>query len=343
MLGALRAPSWRWAGADGLLSRSGVDAVRPSTTARIASVTKTFTAAAVLRLAEDGRLALDDSMSSWASPTLIDVARRYDFRPERITVEHLLRHTSGLPDWGSDPNYDEAAFAAPERQWSRLDQVRWALERLPAAGVPGEKYCYSDTGYVILGDILERCTRLSLAGALRSLLKLDDLGLASLHLEVIEPRPTGIGPAAHQYVGEVDVSAIHASFDLWGGGGLVASMPDLAEFYHALFNGGVFRFPETLRAMLKVSPESGADRYALGIRALPLEANAPPTSVWWGHVGFWGTVAAHDPGTGLSVATTMTRRPVENIDERFALARALIHAARRQPAPRLADHGSASS
>src|SRR5205807_7846965 len=115
------------------------------------------------------------------------------------------------------------------------------------------QYSYADTGYVILGEIVERTTGKPLPAAVSDLLKLKSLGIRSTYFESLEPPPPGALPRAHQYLGAADIHDIDPSFDLYGGGGQVSTTADLSRFFKALFQGRVFDHPETLAAGL-VSP-----------------------------------------------------------------------------------------
>src|SRR5206468_13081783 len=114
----------------------------------------------------------------------------------------------------------------------------------------GTDFHYSDTGYVLLGEILERQTGHSLAGAYRSLLGLDRLGLLHTYLETLEPTPAQATPRAHQYLGTTDTAGFDPSFDLYGGGGLVSTVNDLTRFYRARFGCPVCKNPRKRRTML---------------------------------------------------------------------------------------------
>jgi D-alanyl-D-alanine carboxypeptidase len=114
----------------------------------IYSITKTLTAICVLRLAETGSLRLVDAARQWLPDLRI---------PTTITLTHLLRHTSGLRDYGPMPGYHEAVRAHPDRPWTRQQ----FLDAVLAHGMlfaPGERFAYSNVGYMLLIDIVERVT-----------------------------------------------------------------------------------------------------------------------------------------------------------------------------------------
>ena len=250
---------------------------------RIASVTKTFTAAAVLRLVESGRVGLDDPIARHLSPATLDVLRKGGYDADTIRVRHLLTHTSGLYDYASDPAFVQFVLTHGRHHWTRREQVRFAMTHGKPYGAPGAEFHYSDTGYVLLGEILERTTGGGLARAYRSLLSFRRLGLADTYLESLEPRPRGAHARTHQYYETIDSTAFDPSFDLYGGGGLVSTVDDLARFYRALFHGRVFKLASTLRVMLGRPNPRSPDDLGMGIFS-----NQFGGRTCWGHSGFWG-------------------------------------------------------
>jgi D-alanyl-D-alanine carboxypeptidase len=295
--------------------------LRADTTLRIASNTKTYTAAAVLRLVEQGRLELDDPVEPLLGSDLVTTLQAGGFEPARITVRNLLQHTSGLYDHSADPAYAEAVLADPTHQWTRLEQVEFAMEHSEPLGAPGTLFTYSDTGYVLLGAIMERVNGTSLAEAYRQLLRFDTIGLNATWLESQEPVPAGAGERAHQFLGEVDSFDFDPSFDLYGGGGLVADIEDLAHFYQALMTGQVFDDPATLRTMLQV-PATNDSGYAMGIEKIEMAGED-----CWSHSGFWGTTVISCPGPGVTVATSAGQSEVFNNVDMEPIFKAAFEAA----------------
>ena len=223
-----RSHSTSSAGHDALGSSTVLD---PDAGFRIASVTKTFTAAAVLRLVESGRVGIDDPIANYLSPATLDILRQGGYDADAILVRHLLTHTSGLYDYASDPAFVQFVLTHGRHHWNRREQVRFAMTHGKPYALPGAEFHYSDTGYVLLGEILERTTGGGLAHAYRSLLSFKRLGLADTYLESLEPRPREAHARSHQYYETIDSTAFDPSFDLYGGGGLVSTVDDLARFY----------------------------------------------------------------------------------------------------------------
>lgn len=282
------------------------DAGRPltvDTPLRIASNTKTFVAATLLRLWEQGRIDLDAPIGPLLTPKLDALLKADGYDTARISVRQLLSHSAGLYDHGGDPRFIKAVLAQPDHVWTREEQVRLSLEYADPQSPPGTAFRYSDTGYILLGDIIERLTGEKLATVVRREMRFDALGLKSAWWEVVEPAPAGGVARARQMLGATDATHVHASMDLYGGGGLVMSARDLATFFAALFEGKIFARPATLQEMLWQGPHQGADQYRLGI----FVKRVGDREVYW-HSGFWGTVAYYSPDTGIAVAGVTTNQ-----------------------------------
>lgn len=214
--------------------------------------------------------------------------------------------------------------AHPRKRWTPLEKVEWIAAEGPAAFVPGDHYEYNDTGYVLLAVTVEQVAQTPLADAFRSLLGFDRLGLGSIHLESLEDVPPPAGQRMPQYLHDLDVGELDPSFDLWGGGGLVSDIADLAGFWRALFDGKVFASPQTLCRMCSTiasgQPE-GWDRVGLGLFSEVIGRRV------WKHSGFWGTTALHEPVSRLTVALAKNRTatqlaPFARFQERLVLTAA---------------------
>ncbi len=227
-----------WMGAAGVVDRESGTPIRPDQPARLASTTKTYVAAAVLRLAEQGKLALDDAISSHLSKSLNGILQADGYRTGEITVRHLLTHTGGIADHLVDA-FLNALVTDPMRDWSAEGIIAFMTGATDPLGPPGTRFLYSDGGYILLGDILRQATGTSIGAAVRQLLRFEELRLQATWWEVMEPEPANVAPRVSQYFFDADTRDWNPSFDLYGGGGLVATMPDVAKFYASLFAGRV--------------------------------------------------------------------------------------------------------
>ncbi|HEY0505492.1 MAG TPA: serine hydrolase domain-containing protein [Lysobacter sp.] len=268
---------------------------------RIASITKTYVAATVLRLWEDGKIDLDSPIGKYLPSDWLELLARDGYEPDRMTVRQLLGHTSGLADHAQAPQFIATIKADPQTTWTREADVRHLVDWTQPVGKPGEKFAYSDTGYVLLGAIVERVTGETLPKAVRAELALDKLGVPDTYWEQYEPANGRV--RAHQWFEGLDTYTWSPTMDLYGGGGLVATPRDLTTFLSALLEGKVFHKAETL-ALMESSKGLPADSpYRLGVFAYDFDGVAAI-----GHSGFWGTLVATEPVSGRTIAGAVTDR-----------------------------------
>jgi len=125
----------------GLVDRSGTDVINDDTVFRLASISKQFTATAILLLQQRGQLNVDDFVNMHIA----------DYpNGEIITIKHLLQHTSGIPNYTSLPGFGSLTteFTSPE-------QLVAFFKDLPLEFIPGSRFSYSNSGYALLGLIIE--------------------------------------------------------------------------------------------------------------------------------------------------------------------------------------------
>ena len=270
-----------WAGSSGV-ERDGRTRLSPESSMVVGSVTKTFVAATVLQLVDDGRLALDDPVRDYL-PELRKVSRK-------ITIRELLDHTSGLADVFNDETR-RGLEEHPNRAWSR-SQV---LATLHAPWYqPGEGWAYANTNYMLLGMIVERVTGSTLEDELaaRFLGPLDLTGTRML-------RPDDSSsplPAAWTTI-------------FWASGNMVSSAGDLARWGDALYDddvaGAQILGAETERAMLDIHRED----YGLGVKRMKV---SPRTG--YGHTGLlntYTTLLLHFPDDDVTIALLVNRTNVD--------------------------------
>lgn len=283
------------------MTHGGDAALTPDHAFRIASVTKTFVAATALRLVEQQRLALFSPASRWLSQHMQRALAGNGHPVDAITPFQLLTHTAGLCDHGSHPDYAAQILADPGHVWTRAEQIERAMTFGPPLGPPGAQFSYSDTGYVVMGELVENVTGLPLASAVRTLLDFDRLGLGATFWEKVEPAPEALARAG-QYFGEVPVATIDPTADLFGGGGLVSTTGDLVRFVRALLRGRLFAFPETLAIGLLVPALSIGE--APYIHSTLLRSKVIGGRPCWSHGGFWGVQVVDFADADVTLALT---------------------------------------
>ena len=242
-------------GAFGRSDFAGGAANVPGTRFRIASLTKQFTAALILRLEEEGLLRVEDPVGRYVE----------EYPPEfagRITLHHLLTHTSGLPSYTNMPGFMEWEAATPLSPGEIL-ALTWET---PLSFEPGTDFEYSNSGYVLLGWIAERVTGLSYDEALRTYvlepLELRDTG----YDHALWPPEGHAGGHTRNLAGYRPARLIDPSVP-YSAGMLYSTIGDLARWASSLFvEGGLFRNPETLVRMTTPGLESGSYGYGVGVR-----------------------------------------------------------------------------
>ncbi|MBA2807673.1 beta-lactamase family protein [Streptomyces sp. KM273126] len=283
----------RWTGAAGLADVDTGRPVTPDMRHRVGSISKTFTAVALLQQVERGKVRLDAPIGEYV-PDLVPGQLGQD-----VTVRMLLNHTSGIGDYilGAFPSLAQNSTASLDENRFRSiapgELVRLGLEA-PSTGRPGERWSYSNTNYVIAGLILEKVTGQD-AGTYITRNVIDRAGLR----DTTYPRTPYIkGPHARMYesfYGLIDPPRDYSVYDQsWAStaGAIVSTTDDLNRFYRTLLGGGLIG-RAALGEMLTTVPAGGID-YGLGIYALDL----PGCGRFWGHDGAVfgaGTIALSSP------------------------------------------------
>jgi len=286
-----------WSGASGYADKENKIKLLPYQTFRIASVTKTFVASTILRLWEEKKLKLEDPIIKYIRKEHSEILIKGGYAPEKITILHLLTHSSGMADHTQTEKY-KIENLKKNHIWTRTEQLLELIGHTKPIGEIGKQFSYSDTGYILLGEIIENITQKSLGDAIEKLLNFNKLNLNSIHIE--DEKGEFDTDRIHQYYmnGE-DTYFINPTFDLYGGGGLLSTTHDLALFYQYLFENKVFRKKSTLKRMLTpidYSIKQPLD-YRMGIWETEIEGLKAFT-----HSGFWGTQVIYIP----SIKTTMT-------------------------------------
>ncbi len=292
-----------WSGAAGLDDVAAQTPLQAKQVFRIASVTKTFVAAAVLRLWEEGRLNLDDPINKYISAEHNKILIEGGYDTDAISIRNLLYHNAGLADHTNSPRYIPEEEMDPDYVWTRTEQLIELVTRFKPLSKPGEKFSYSDTGYILLGEIIENLTGQTLNDAIRDLLDFKRIGLQHTYFEAFEQHMDE--NRIHQYYQGFDTYAYHPSLDMFGGGGLLSNCADLARFYNALFNHEVYHNESTLDTMLIAVPysETPVMDYIMGIYRVGINDKEAFT-----HTGFWGTQVIYFPEMNLSIATNYSQR-----------------------------------
>lgn len=293
-----------WSGASGYADKENKIRLLPNQTFRIASVTKTFVASTILRLWEDKKLKLEDPIIKYISKEHSEILKKGGYSPEKITIFHLLTHSSGMAEHTQTEKY-KIEYIKTNHIWTstRTEQLLELINQTKPVGEIGAQFSYSDTGYLLLGEIIENITQKSLGEAIETLLNFKKLGLKSIHIE--DEKGEFDTVRIHQYMEGEDTYFINPTLDLYGGGGLLSSTRDLALFYKYLLENKIFLKKSTLKKMLtpiNYSTKQALD-YRIGIWETEIEGLKAYT-----HTGFWGTQVIYIPDLKTSIAVNYSQR-----------------------------------
>jgi CubicO group peptidase (beta-lactamase class C family) len=248
----------------------------------IASITKLFTAAAIMKLAQAGEVDLADDLASLL-PEFPNAEQA-----QRITVRHLLTHTSGLSDYEAAHTEYWLAGGKPVTAAFVLDY----LAGRPLEFEPGSQWSYSNSGYYLLGMIVERVSGQPYGQFVR-----DEIA-APLRLAATAPCDRVFGSAAATRGYDVTESGLVASRligapNIVADGGLCSTVGDLARLPAALARGNVVNAASLAKMRERTTLASGvAIDYGLGVRRGMLEGHE-----LWGHTGgmnsYWSVLARY--------------------------------------------------
>ncbi|AXY06530.1 D-alanyl-D-alanine carboxypeptidase [Bacillus thuringiensis LM1212] len=264
-----------WAYAAGVADQSTQKPMNADFRFRIGSVTKTFIATVVLQLAGENRLNLDDSIEKW----LPGVIQGNGYDGKQITIRQLLNHTSGIAEYSKSKDVD---VMNTKKSYTAKEIVEIGLS-LPPEFSPGNGWSYSNTGYVILGILIEKVTGNSYAEEIEGRI-IEPFELSNTFL----PGNSTVIPGANHARGYLqrgselkDVTYYNPSIGS-SAGDMISTADDLNKFFSALLGGKLLK-ENQLKQMLTSVPtgKKSLDNYGLGIYEIKLQNG----SSVWGHAG----------------------------------------------------------
>jgi D-alanyl-D-alanine carboxypeptidase len=285
-----------WRGAAGVADVSTGRPVTPDMRHRVGSISKTFTAAAVLQVVDSGQIGLDTSIGHYL-PRLVPGERG-----NAITVRMLINHTSGLAEYlpyayPSLKPFPRLADTTPQSlddhrftKFHRTELIEMGV-RAPALGTPGgTPGVYSNTNYLLLCQLLEHVTRTTAEECITQ----NVIERAGLRGTELPAGPNISGPHSLLYeawFGMIDPPRDYSVFDMsWVGpaASLTSTVADLNRFYGLLLAGEIVSKPslaEMQRTVPVISQEGKQITYGLGLH----KKEVPGQGTFWGHDGsVWG-------------------------------------------------------
>ena len=264
--------------------------LRPADRMLAGSIGKTFVSAVMLQLIEEGNVGLEDRLETWLGNATW-FARLPNAKD--LTIHNLMTHSSGLREYFEIRGINAKLLADPDRVWKPEELVAFVLDTKPL--FPADKgWAYADTNYILVGMVIEKITgkplfdeitrRLLLPHKLERTIPSDRRKLPEVAVGYSMPRsPFGVEGRMIREGRFV----LNPQFE-YAGGGLASTPQDLARWCKLLYEGKVFRKPETLEALLKgVDASAGrggskGSKYGLGV-----QIRESPWGASYGHGGWF--------------------------------------------------------
>jgi CubicO group peptidase (beta-lactamase class C family) len=226
-------------------------AVEPDMIFRIGSITKQFTATAILMLAEQGKLALTDEITKYLPD--------YPTQGKKITIEHLLNHTSGIKSYTSLPEW-----LPLWRKDMSLDELIALFKDKPMDFAPGDNWAYNNSAYVLLGAIIEKASGQSYKDFIEKRI-FEPLGMKHSFYDsterIISRRVSGYSKGKDGFVNCAYLSMSQP----YAAGSLVSSVDDLALWDAALYTDKLLKQESLKRAWTPAKLNDGrATHYGYG-------------------------------------------------------------------------------
>ncbi|HFU7057398.1 TPA: serine hydrolase domain-containing protein [Bacillus cereus] len=266
-----------WSYAAGVANLSSKKPMKTDFRFRIGSVTKTFTATVLLQLAEENRLNLDDSIKKW----LPGVIQGNGYDDKQITIRQLLNHTSGIAEYTKSKGFN---LMDTKKSYRAEELVKMGIS-MPPDFAPGKSWSYSNTGYVLLGILIETVTGNSYAEEIENRI-IEPLELSNTFL----PGNSSVIPGTKHACGYIQLDGASEPKDVTyynpsmgsSAGDMISTADDLNKFFSYLLGGKLLK-EQQLKQMLTTVPtgEAALGRYGLGI----YETKLPNGVSIWGHGG----------------------------------------------------------
>jgi D-alanyl-D-alanine carboxypeptidase len=227
-----------WLGASG---KADIDInidMKPCHLLRMGSTVKMFTATLILKLQEEGKLKLDDKISSYLSGDNIDKIENAD----KATIRQLLQHSSGINNYIQSLKFQTASLNDLLKEWNANDLLQYTYNK-NAYFTPGDDLRYSNSGYILLGLLIEKIEGKPLYQVFDEKLFLP-IGLSSTSFAGKNPVPNGIARGYIDIYSNLQVieSTYYSGWDYFtADGGLISNSYDMNVFFRALMNGKIIR------------------------------------------------------------------------------------------------------
>lgn len=297
--------------ATGTYEHDGEHALLPNQPFHAASIGKLFTAVTIMQLAEEGALDIADPIADYLTADVragLFVHGGVDYGQD-VTIGQLMEHTSGVADYFADPvdsglTVQQDITQNVDTLWTPEMLLDVSRQRQRAVGTPGKQFHYADTGYVLLGLIIEKIEQKPFHQVLADRIFVP-LAMVDSYMPYrstpTNPQPL---PMADAWVDGVNIRAARSISADWAGGGVVTTPDDLVRFNQALHNETLISEASYLRMITMRNPFRTGLYYGVGMMAVRFgefswTLDFLPESL--GHIGILATHLWYEPMTETTV------------------------------------------
>ncbi|MBP7283812.1 MAG: beta-lactamase family protein [Leptospiraceae bacterium] len=270
----------------------------------IASVGKIFTTVLIFQQIESGKLSLNDSIKKILGEDIVKNLFVYDGidHSEKVTIFHLLTHTSGVADYFESTEKNgksvlDEITQNPDKFWTPVDLLDFTRNNQKALTIPGGKFHYSDTGYILLGLVIEKITNKKFETVLLEKLFLP-LGMKNSYMHLrSEPIDKSKLPVSTMMLGNKNVTDYKSISSDWAGGGIISTTEDLLLFHQALIAGKLIS-RDTYNSLMGVNKFMDGIYYGVGLMTVrfgDMSFLMPKTPDLHGHSGLLSTLLFYSP------------------------------------------------
>ena len=281
------------------VTNSDGDPMAAATPLRVGSITKPFVATMVLQLVDEGRVNLDERLATYLPETPVG---------DDVTIRDLLRHYSGLPNYTDMNAFFPDVLADRSRRFEPAELLTYVETERP--GPPGRRFAYSNTNYILLGQLIERVDGVDLNTALRTRitgpLDLPTTQFALTGGSGVSGLAAGWSPDVVDGEPVTPYDSIESS--AWAAGALVSTTAELAAFLTALSAGDLMS-DDSLTAMT----DMGSVGYGLGLQARRFGTDGRGYGHSGGMPGYLSFMAI-EPTTGDTIVV-LTNNDTVNVEE----------------------------
>ncbi|HEY0923676.1 serine hydrolase domain-containing protein [Rheinheimera pacifica] len=256
-----------FSGAIGIADIKSRDPLKVEHIFQIGSVTKQFTAAAILQLWENNKLSLQNTLGDF----ILGIPSEYSM----LTIESVLSHTSGLPNYNTD--------ARVRQQWGKfkpINEVITSVSKMPLLAEPGSAYLYSNTGYLLLGKVIEVASGLTYSGYLQQHI-FSPLGMVNSFVitdgETTDKIVKGYTAASRNPSENSNPEVVDRSW-IYAAGAVASTLKDMSRWHQALISGKVISAENYQLMTTKAKLNTGETvNYGFGFDVYPI-SNQPSYS-----------------------------------------------------------------